>query len=236
MKLSLIIPCYNESENIPVIFDKCLKLIDNGVFEVILVDNGSTDESNKVIKSLTKNYSSIRSIRVPVNLGYGYGILQGLEAANGDILSWTHADLQTDPADIVVGIQLFEKYGNDIFVKGRRYGRPIKEIIFTVGMSIFESLLLREPLWDINAQPTMFSRSFYQSWKQPPHDFSLDLYAYYLAKIKRIKTYRFLVYFGQRAKGVSSWNVGVVSKLKFIFRTLKYSLELKKKFNSRWMI
>lgn len=229
MKLSLIIPCYNESENIPLIFHKCSKLIDNGVFEIILVDNGSTDESDKVIKGLIQKYSRIRSIRVPVNLGYGYGIMQGLKASKGDILSWTHADLQTDPSDINVGIKLFEKYGNNIFVKGRRFGRPTKEIIFTVGMSIFESLLLREPLWDINAQPTMFSRSFYESWKQPPYDFSLDLYVYYLAKVNRIKTYRFLVYFGPRAKGVSSWNVGIVSKLKFIFRTLKYSLELKNK-------
>jgi glycosyltransferase involved in cell wall biosynthesis len=229
MKLSLIIPCYNESENIPLIFQRCSKLINNGVFEVILVDNGSTDGSDKVIKSLLLKHSAIRSIRVPVNLGYGYGILEGLRVANGDILSWTHADLQTDPADIITGLKFFNKYGTDIFVKGRRYGRPRKEIIFTIGMSFFESLLLRKTLWDINAQPTMFSRDFYESWKHPPHDFSLDLYAYYFAKIKCIKTYRFLVYFGPRAKGVSSWNIGVYAKLKFILSTINYRLELKKK-------
>ena len=49
-------------------------------------------------------------------------------------------------------------------------------------MSLFETLLLRTRLWDINAQPTMFHRDFFASWDRPPHDFSLDLYAYYGAK------------------------------------------------------
>ena len=54
-------------------------------------------------------------------------------------------------------------------------------------MSIFETILLRTFLYDINAQPTIFERSFYESWVNPPTDFSLDLYSFYLAKEKNSK-------------------------------------------------
>lgn len=95
-------------------------------------------------------------------------------------------------------------------------------------MSVFETLLLRRFMWDINAQPTMFSRSFFQTWKLPPNDFSLDLYAYYQACNARLKIYRFPVKFGDRVHGVSHWNISFSAKIKFIRRTLNYSFQLKK--------
>ena len=106
MKYSLIIPCYNESKSIPQLLDKCLPLIGKGDIEVILVDNGSTDDTPEVLEALLPRYTGCRSIRVALNQGYGFGITSGLSAANGDILGWTHADLQTDPIDILKGIEL----------------------------------------------------------------------------------------------------------------------------------
>ena len=98
-------------------------------------------------------------------------------------------------------------------------------------MSIFESILLLKPMNDINAQPTMLSRELYGKWKNPPHDFSLDLYAYYIALLMNYKVKRFRVVFGERAFGHSSWNINLSSKYKFIARTIKYSLQLKKHIN-----
>jgi hypothetical protein len=96
-------------------------------------------------------------------------------------------------------------------------------------MSVFETVLLGKPMWDINAQPTMFSRQFFESWRVPPYDFSLDLYAYYQARMAGLPIYRFPVLFGERAHGVSHWNVNWAAKRKFIRRTLDFSLQLKKK-------
>jgi hypothetical protein len=84
-------------------------------------------------------------------------------------------------------------------------------------------------MWDINAQPTMFPRSFFESWTDPPEDFSLDLYAYFLAKRCGMKVYRFPVKFNIRAYGVSHWNVNWTAKMKFIRRTVNFSLQLRKK-------
>jgi glycosyltransferase involved in cell wall biosynthesis len=228
VKFSLVIPCYNESKNLPLLVERCKTIIENSEIEVIIVDNGSTDESPEIISSLLLEYPDLKALRVKLNQGYGFGILTGLKAATGDVLGWTHADMQTDPQDVLRGVEFFKTHGTDCFVKGRRYGRPLTDVIFTIGMSFFETILLAKPLWDINAQPTMFSRTFFEAWQEPPHDFSLDLYAYYKARLIGLKVYRFPVNFGKRAHGASHWNISWAEKRKFIHRTLQFSMNLRK--------
>ena len=232
MRFSLVIPCYNEAANLPLLLERCKELAVRPDVEVVLVDNGSTDSTAELLQNLLPKYPGCRSIRVEKNQGYGFGIVSGLKAAKGEILGWTHADMQTDPQDVLLGLGLFEKHGDDIFVKGRRYGRPFMDVVFTVGMSVFETLLLARPMWDINAQPTMFPRSFFDDWETPPEDFSLDLFTYYQAQSSGLKVYRFPVRFGERAHGVSHWNVNWAAKWKFIRRTIDFSLQLKKKIST----
>ena len=228
MKLSLVIPCFNEAKNIPTLIKGCAVLLSNPNVELILVNNGSLDETEKEIRIAAKRHKNCRLINIKQNIGYGNGILTGLRSAKGHVLAWTHADLQTDPNDALRGFELFASYGNEIFVKGLREKRPILDNIFTVGMSIFESLLLRKPFWDINAQPTMFSRNFFETWESPPDDFSLDLYAYSEAVKQNKKIKRIAVHFDRRLYGQSSWNISARSKLQFIKRTISFSLKLKK--------
>jgi len=228
VKLSLVVPCFNEAANLPLLLDRCREVTRCPDIEVILVDNGSTDNSPEILLDLLPRYPGCRSVRVARNEGYGLGILTGLRAARGEILGWTHADMQTDPHDALRGLALFKENGGNIFVKGRRYGRPLADVGFTVGMSIFETVLLGRPMWDINAQPTMFPRTFFQTWRDPPSDFALDLYAYYQAQCMHLDIHRFPVRFGERAHGVSHWNVNWSAKRKFIRRTVDFSLELRK--------
>lgn len=234
MKYSLVIPCYNEEKNIPLLLERCAslingnELINNNEIEVILVDNGSSDNTSEVLNNLLPKYPACRTIRVEKNQGYGFGILSGLNAAKGDILGWTHADMQTDPLDALNGFVIFEQNKINTFVKGKREGRPIGDVLFTIGMSFFESILLGRFLWDINAQPTIFSRSFFESWDSPPHDFSLDLYAYFKAKESGLNVKRFTVNFDERVHGISHWNINWLAKWKFIKRTIAFSLSLKR--------
>jgi len=228
MRLSLIIPCYNEAANLPILLERCKALGAREGIEVILVNNGSTDNSADVLAQLLPDYPGCRSVHVDVNQGYGYGILSGLRAARGNILGWTHADMQTDPQDALVGLEYFNGQVDRIFVKGNRYGRPLMDVLFTVGMSFFETLLLSTRMWDINAQPTMFSKRFFESWVTPPHDFALDLYVYHQARLQGLAVHRFPVRFGPRAHGISHWNVNWAGKKKFIRRTLEFSVELKR--------
>ena len=148
--------------------------------------------TQQVLKDCLSNYPACRSIKLDKNDGYGGGILAGLRVAKGEIIGWTHADLQTNPTDALKALEFFENSTESIFVKGRRHGRPFLDIFFTICMSFFESLLLRKKMWDINAQPTIFPKNFFNEWSNPPKDFSLDLYAYYLAKKRNLLSSGFL--------------------------------------------
>jgi glycosyltransferase involved in cell wall biosynthesis len=229
LRLSLVIPCYNEARNLPLLVARLRESFVREDVEAILVDNGSTDDSPAVLAALLDGVAGIRSLRVERNQGYGHGILAGLRAARGLIVGWTHADMQTDPADALAGLELFDGVDpRTVFVKGRRQGRPAADVVFTVGMSLFETVLLRRALWDINAQPTLFPRAFFERWQAPPQDFSLDLYAYYQARRSGLLIRRFPVRFGERAHGSSHWNVNWRAKARFIRRTVGFSLRLRK--------
>ena len=229
MKLSIVIPCFNEALNLPSLIKKCNQLKELPHVEIIFVDNGSSDNTNTVLKQLLDRIPNFHLVPVSQNQGYGYGILSGLKKANGDILAWTHADLQTDPNDLLEGFELFIANNNkNIFVKGKRKNRPLKDNIFTFGMSVFASVVFRKIMTDINAQPTMFTREFFDSWKNPPNDFSLDLYAFHRARKNDLTILRFPVIFHNRYLGSSSWNAGFQSRYNFIKRTIKYILKLKK--------
>lgn len=231
MKLSIVVPCYDEAENIPLILKRFSEVISRDDIEVVLVDNGSTDNSPQIIKELLPNYLFARTIRVEVNQGYGFGIVQGLKTCKGDFIGWTHADMQTDPADLLKALDIIEKKGNDkqLYVKGNRKGRPIFDQFFTSGMSLFETLYMGVKLYDINAQPNVFSREFFDSWQYPPKDFALDLYVLYMAQKAKLAIERFDVVFPKRIHGESHWNNGSIrAKWKFIKRTLDFSMKLKK--------
>lgn len=232
MRYSIVVPAFNEEKNLKLILDSFKSELKNNDLEVILVDNGSTDGTAELLKNIAPNYNFLKIVRVEVNQGYGYGILSGLKFASGEFLGWTHGDLQTPIKDVITSFELISEYSNlqknNIYIKGRRRGRRLFDVFFTFGMSIFELFCLGKWLNDINAQPNIFARSFYKTWRNPPHDFSLDLYAFYLAKKQGLKIRRMNVFFPPRQFGVSHWNTGIASKLKFIKRTIRYSLELRK--------
>jgi glycosyltransferase involved in cell wall biosynthesis len=84
--LSIVFPCYNESGNILNILSRCREIIGNRKdIEVLLVDNGSGDDSARIIDEALKEpqFFFARKVQVSVNKGYGYGILAGLHVASG---------------------------------------------------------------------------------------------------------------------------------------------------------
>ena len=236
MKYSVVVPCYNEEKNLDRLMERFdpihKKLFSmNKELELILVENGSSDNSHDKIETIVQNHTYVKEVRVKVNQGYGYGILQGLAVCTGEFLFWIHADLQLPPEAILDMIAILDKSDDPekIFLKSARRNRPLIDRFFTFGMGIFESIYLGAKLRDINAQPTGIPRSFYESWSNPPYDFSLDLYTYYLAMKSGLKLKRVPVIQSERTEGASSWNTGMASRIKMVKRTLSYSKILKKR-------
>ena len=225
---SIVIPCYNEAQSLKTLINEASRIAVKHGGEFILVDNGSNDSTLNILSECTR--PNIRWVTTAKNLGYGGGILFGLKYCDSDIMGWTHADLQTPLEDVAKAVSAI---GVDFgFVKGRRMNRPIFDNLFTVVMSVLESILFRTRLVDINAQPTVFRKNFYNSWSNPPLDFSIDLYALINAKRTNIGIGRINVHFLKRQFGNSSWNTGIKSRWKFIRRTISYSLTLRKQIHN----
>ncbi len=233
VKLSIIVPCYNEEKNIPILLERFKEVFLDQDAELVIVDNGSLDNTKSVLKRelKKKEYGFVKVVSVKKNIGYGFGILSGLRAARGEIFGWTHADLQTDPADTIRGYKLLleQKDPTRVFVKGGRRGRRLFDLLFTFGMQTIASIVLGKVLSDINAQPKIFHKLFFEKIeKNAPNDFSLDLYFMYMAKKNEVKIITFPVDFKKRIHGQSSWAFSFKSKYKTILRTIKYIFKLRR--------
>lgn len=128
--ISIIIPAYNEENNVSLLNEKIiftLKESHINQYEIIYVDDGSSDKTVQEIEQLTKKNKKIKLIQFRKNYGQTAAISLGIEYAKGDIIILMDADLQNDPADIPLLLQKI-KEGYDV-VSGWRYKR--KDNFFT---------------------------------------------------------------------------------------------------------
>ena len=235
--LSIIIPCYNEQKCILPLFKKIEQLIslDNSL-EIIIVDNGSVDDSSFIIKdhNLYKQ-NKIKLITIKKNIGYGHGVMEGLKTSTSNYVSWCHSDLEIDP---LFNLSAFKENKINLdnekcIIKGYRIARPILDILFTFGMSIFASLVFKTKLRDVNAQPKIFRKEFLKLIKTPPIDFSFDLYALVIAKYNNYKIINYPVLVKKRIAGLAKGGGGsLFNKIKLAIKTVKYIFKLKKQLKS----
>lgn len=236
-KLSIILPCYNEAGNIPLIYERLRNILKGrSDVEVLMVNNGSTDSSQEAfdLESQNSDNAFARVVHVKVNQGYGFGIMSGVREAKGEVVAWTHADMQTDPKDVLDAHQKLLEHGDmKAILKGRRVSRNSLDAFFTFGMSIISSFLLKANLYDINAQPKMFFRDFVAELKDAPDDFSLDLYLLYLARKQGRTILEHKVSFADRQHGEAKGGGTMRGKFKLIKRTFAYILSLRRSLLSK---
>ena len=128
MKLSVIIPCYNEITTIKKIIDK-VNLQKNYDKEIIIIDDFSTDGSREIIESEIK--SKVQKIIFnDKNYGKGYSLRKGIEAASGDIILIQDADLEYDPSDYQKLIEPIKNNYADVVYGSRFIGSDEKRVLF----------------------------------------------------------------------------------------------------------
>ncbi len=232
MKFSVIIPCYNEGKNIHALLKRIIPLTERYDLEFILVENGSSDRSREIFCSeIDGKYTGVQTVYVPENKGYGFGIQQGLKAAGGEYTGWIHADMQIMPQELEKFFAYIMKHdGKKLFLKSRRINRSRSELLFTIGQSIFSTVLFRTRLTDIGAVPVLFRRDLLEYFEidDMPDDFSIDLYVYLQAKKAGYIEKRTSVRVFQRQKGTSSWNHGFYSRIRQSRVIVKDSLKIKR--------
>jgi glycosyltransferase involved in cell wall biosynthesis len=102
--LSVVIPAYNEEENVPILYEKLKKVLDSlgEDYEIIFVDDGSTDDTYQRLKQLAEKDSRLKVIRFKRNYGQTAAMSAGFQHAKGDVIITLDADLQNDPEDIPI--------------------------------------------------------------------------------------------------------------------------------------
>lgn len=102
MNLTILIPLLNEAESLPELYNWIVKVMreNNYSYEVVFVDDGSTDDSWKVIEKLQQNDSNVKGIRFQKNYGKSQALNAGFAVAQGDVVITMDADLQDSPDEI----------------------------------------------------------------------------------------------------------------------------------------
>ena len=234
--MSVVIPCYNESLSIPIVFQKALYITSNYDIEFIFLDNGSNDDTWNIMQDLNSK-KQIKCLRIEENKGYGFGIKFALKYAKGNYIGWTHADLQTDLFDIIKAYQKIKqaelrKNNQNLYaIKGIRFGRKLSDVFISYAMSsLMRILFFPWKTYEINAQPSLYHFSILSYLDKSPDDYSFDIYAYLLSFYLKFQQLRFPVLFPSRIYGKSHWNIDVLSKLVFIRKTFSFILKMFFKF------
>jgi len=116
MDISLIIPLYNEEESLPELSDWINRVCtdSNLIYEIIFVDDGSSDNSWEVIKELSESNKNVKGIKFRRNYGKSAALNKGFEAALGDVVVTMDADLQDSPDEIPELFKLIKEDGYDL--------------------------------------------------------------------------------------------------------------------------
>ena len=170
MKISLLIPVYNEEENLPRLYDQIRAVAERETLdlEMIFVDDGSQDGSWAVLESLSSRDARVRAVKFRRNFGQTAGLAAAIDQASGDVLIQMDADLQNDPEDIPKLLAKLDE-GYDV-VSGWRKDRQ----------DTFVSRKL----------PSMIANRLISKWSGVSlHDYGCSLKAYRADVLKDVKLY-----------------------------------------------
>ena len=148
-KISFVVPIYNEEENISKLVQEILDVAPDicADYEILLVDDCSTDRGLELICELSRQNQKIHPLPLARNSGQSAALYAGFQAATGDVIITMDADLQNDPANLR---EMIKYYGDYDMVNGWRFNRQdtrSKKIASKIGNG-FRNWLTKETIHD----------------------------------------------------------------------------------------
>ena len=152
-KLSIVVPCFNEEEAIPIFYKETLKIINDisaSSYEFVFVDDGSSDKTLEVLHELSKKDKNVHFVSFSRNFGKEAGLYAGLEKACGDYISVMDVDLQDPPSLIPQMLKAIQDEGYDCAATRRvtRKNEPPIRSFFARKFYKIMSLLSDVPVMD----------------------------------------------------------------------------------------
>ncbi|MFH2021030.1 MAG: glycosyltransferase family 2 protein [archaeon] len=159
MDLSVVIPAYNEKENIPELYSRLSPVL-KGLkitYEIIFIDDGSKDGTFSEMEKLAKKDKSVKVIKFRKNFGQTASWKAGFDNANGELIITMDADLQNDPKDIPNMLKKLDDYD---FVSGWRHKRKdgIAKKAFSLFSRFLRSKIISDPLHDSGCSLKAYKR------------------------------------------------------------------------------
>lgn len=226
-EVSLVLPCYNEEECLAETAGVLLRAFARqGIsLELVLVNNGSRDGTERVIDELARKNPAVVKVVVPVNQGYGHGILEGLKACRAPFLGYLCADGQVGADDVVRVYRLLQGSDGGVLTKVRRRFRQDslkRKVISVCYNALMLALFGRLEAIDINGSPKIFSRKAYRRMQLRSKDWFLDPEIMIKAKHLKLLIAELNVRGLQRRGGKS--NVRLSTCLEFLKNIARYRL------------
>jgi glycosyltransferase involved in cell wall biosynthesis len=112
ISISVFLPCYNEQENVGRTVEKALMVLEkiNADFEVIIVDDGSSDRTGQIADEIARRDNRVKVVHHQRNLGYGAALQSGFKAATKELVFYTDGDGQFDIGEMPPLLELMEQY------------------------------------------------------------------------------------------------------------------------------
>lgn len=156
-QFSIVLPAYNEETNISKSVDEAAsfakKRFDD--FEIIVVDDGSTDRTAAVLRAMAETHQNLRVISHPKNLGYGATVWDGLRASRGELVFFTDSDLQFDLNDLDLFLKEIKTHDAVIGYRQRRSEGLIRKLNALLWRA-FVRMLLKVRARDIDCAFKLF--------------------------------------------------------------------------------
>jgi glycosyltransferase involved in cell wall biosynthesis len=176
MKLSVVVPVYNEEKTIAEILKRVQKV--GLAHEIIVVDDGSSDGTAAIIKNLRSD-KSIKFIAHPKNMGKGAAVRTGIEAATGEIILVQDADLEYYPEDYPALIKPIENGSADAVYGSRFMGGPRRTTMFwhmvaNKMLTFLTNILYNNILTDMETGYKLFKREILQDIKIRSNNFDFE--------------------------------------------------------------
>jgi dolichol-phosphate mannosyltransferase len=184
-ELSVVLPAYNEQETLRTVVDGAVEALEPlvGDFEIIVVDDGSTDGTNELLRELIEaNRPRVRGLVHAHNRGYGAAIKTGFEAARKELIFYTDADGQFDVSDLSHFIPLIDEYDVVVGFRVYRYDTVVRSMLSWV-YNLLVRILFRVKVRDVDCAFKLFRREVLEAITIESDDFFVD--AELVAKTRR---------------------------------------------------
>ncbi len=177
-KYSIIVPTYNEGRTLGCVINAIQRTFNKEDYEIVVVNDGSTDDTEKVLSALSKKKKNIIVISYKDNKGKGYAIRRGIDYAKGEFIGIHDADVEYSPEDLLTLFKISEITGCVVY--GSRFRGSIDSMVWYIYLgnfflSLLFSLLYRVSITDIETGHKVFPSKILKSLELRSEGFDIEI-------------------------------------------------------------